>query len=317
MFTDYQMTFHCAGDSWAEGLGEYLTQLERRGYEQTPAVLSLPGKHVTHSSPVNFKSYSDLVALYSGRELTFERDTLNAFRGIMHDMRRLRSTAFNLCGLPFLVTPGDDTCETWSHILITALYWSTYGIHTRKKRRSIFPSWTWAGWHGHAKFPGSTSDHVPLDLEPIIQGMRFGNQAGDTFDPRILFKQISHDKFQQTLDDVTEIHFDALNISAGGLPADEYDYTSSFFFEGAARSMDGRDYFEFIELREKVQDDTWSYLLMAVAFDGRSVLAMAVQWKEDSGFAERIGMLELETKVNVREEVGILNKIKRRRVRLI
>jgi hypothetical protein len=312
MFTDYQMTFHCASDSWAEGLGEYLTQLERRGYEQTPAVLSLPGKHVTHSSPVNFKSYSDLVALYSGRELTFERDTLNAFRGIMHDMRRLRSTAFNLCGLPFLVTPGDDTCETWSHILITALYWSTYGIHTRKKRRSIFPSWTWAGWHGDTRFPRSRSEHLPLDRKPIIQGMRFGNQAGDTFDPRIVFKQISPDEFQQTLDGVTEIHFDAPNITTG-LPA---NCTSSSFFSSTI-PMSYREHNEFYGLLDKRLDDTWSCLLMAVALDGRSVLAMAVQWKEDGVSAERIGMLQLKTIINLKEEVGILKNIKRRRVRLI
>jgi hypothetical protein len=312
MFTDYQMIFYCAGDSWAEGLGEYLTQLEPCRYEQAPAVLSLPGKHVTHSSPVNFESYSVLVALYSGRELTFERDTLNAFRGIMHDMRRLRSTAFNLCGLPFLVTPGDDTCETWSHILITALYWSTYEIRTKKKRRSMFPSWTWAGWHGDTRFPRSRSGHLPLDREPVIQGMRFGNQAGDTFDPRIVFKQINPDEFQQTLDGVTEIHFDAPNITAG-LPA---NYTSSSFFSSAS-PMSRREYNEFYGLLDKRLDDTWSFLLMAVTRDGRSVLAMAVQWKEDGVSAERIGMLELETKVNVKAEVGILNKIERRRVRLI
>jgi hypothetical protein len=312
MFTDYQMSFHCAGDSWVEGLGEYLTQAESIKFGQTPAVLSLPGKHVTHSSPVDFRSYSDLVALYSRRQLTFERDILNAFRGIMHDMRRLHSTAFNLCGLPFLVGPEEDTCEYWSSRLINALYWSSCSRPVTQKRRSMFPSWTWAGWHGHAKFPGSTPGHVPLDLEPIIQGMRFGNQAGDTFDPRILFKQISHDKFQQTLDGVTEIHFDAPNITAG-LPA---NHTSSSFFSSAS-PMSHREYNEFYGLLDKRLDDTWSYLLMAIALDGRSVLAMAVQWKEDGVSAERIGMLQLKTIINLKKEVEILKNIKRRRVRLI
>jgi hypothetical protein len=312
MFTDYQMSFHCAGDSWVEGLGEYLTQAEMIRFGQTPAILSLPGKHVTHSSPVDFKSYSDLVALYSRPQLTFERDTLNAFRGIMHDMRRLHSTAFNLCGLPFLVGPEEDTCEYWSSRLTNALYWSSCSHPATQKRRSMFPSWTWAGWHGHAKFPGPISDHVPLDLEPIIQGMRFGNQAGDTFDPRILFKQISHDKFQQTLDDVTEIYFDAPNIAARGLPADEHDYTSSIFSNDTSWVS-----LEYSDLIESKRDDPWSFLLMAVAHDGPFVHAMAVQWKEDGVSAERIGMLELRTKKNLKKEVAILNKIERRRVRLI
>jgi hypothetical protein len=314
MFTDYQMSFHCAGDSWAEGLGEYLTQLEPYRSGQTPAVLSLPGKHVTHSSPVNFESYSDMVVLYSRRELTFERDTLNAFRGIMHDLRRLRSTAFNLCGLPFLVAPEEDTCEFWSSRLVNALYWSSYYLHAQQKRRRMFPSWTWAGWHGRTQFPGLRFRSTDRYYKPMIQGIQFGNQAGDIFDPRVLFQQMSHDEFQQRLDDVTEIHFDAPNIAAGG-PTDQYDYTRGFFF--LMITLDRLDKYEFRELIEKKQDDTWSYLLMDVSADGWTVVAMAVQWKEDGVSAERIGMLEVRTKKNLKKEVAILNKIERRRVRLI
>jgi hypothetical protein len=314
MFTDYQMSFHCAGDSWVEGLGEYLTQVEPYRYERTPAVLSLPGKHVTNSSSVDFESYSDLVALYSRRELTFERDTLNAFRGIMHDLRRLRSTAFNLCGLPFLVAPEEDTCEFWSSRLVNALYWSSYYLHAQQKRRRMFPSWTWAGWHGRTQFPGLRLRSTDRYYKPMIQGIQFGNQAGDIFDPRVLFQQMSHDEFQQRLDDVTEIHFDAPNIAAGG-PTDQYDYTRGFFF--LMITLDRLDKYEFRELIEKKQDDTWSYLLMDVSADGWTVVAMAVQWKEDGVSAERIGMLEVRTTKNLKKEVAILNKIERRRVRLI
>jgi hypothetical protein len=315
MFTDYQTSFYCAGDSWVEGLGEYLTQMETNVVGRTPIVLSLPGKHATRSSLVDVEIYTDLVTLYSRRQLTFERDNLNAFRGIMQDMRRLRSTAFNIRGLPFFVASEEDTCEIWSSKLINALYRSSYELRTRQKRRRMFPSWTWAGWHGHTRFLGSRPDHLPLDRKPMIQGIQFGNQAGDTFDPHILFSQISHDKFQQTLHDVTEIHFDAPNIAAGGLPADEHNYTSSFLFNNA--SWPSLEYCEYSALIEFKRDDPWSFLLMAVAHDGRSVLAMAVQWKEDGVFTERIGMFQLKTRMNLNKEFGILQNLKRRRVRLI
>jgi hypothetical protein len=65
MFTDYQMSFYCAGGACVEGLGEYLTQKEEDRSGWVPAVEHLPGTHITRGSYLD--RFKGLLLSYSRR----------------------------------------------------------------------------------------------------------------------------------------------------------------------------------------------------------------------------------------------------------
>lgn len=87
-------------------------------------------------------SLLDQLSEYSGRELTYDSDSLKAFLGIFNSYKqnpkRLASTPLHLAwGLFFHLkqTEGLRVYLDWQHNKPAA-------------RRPEFPSWTWAGWGG-------------------------------------------------------------------------------------------------------------------------------------------------------------------------
>jgi hypothetical protein len=315
MFTDYQVSFYCAGGSCAEGLGEYLTQVEPKigDFRRPPVILSLPGKYASPSSRTDYHRFSDSVALYSQRALSFERDALHAFRGFMHNMRRSCSTAFTLCGLPFFVIPGQVTYDDWSYKLVQALYWRFLDNHHEPKRRHMFPTWTWAGWQGRIVF--YDLPYGPSNFESTIYNMGLGSQAGDTFHPHKLFRQKSHDGFQYALDTITEIHFDAPEIPVENI--DVTDYSVRFSLDRTWESHEIGRVAGFGQLLERIQEGTWSCIIMMASEWGRNLTVMIVQWRKDGFSAERVFMLHPYSASTAEENLRPLHEMKRRRVRLI
>jgi hypothetical protein len=313
MFTDYQMSFHCIGGSCIEGLGEYLTQMESKHHQRGHSIMSLPGKHVASSSLVTFKRFTDLAALYSQRELTFERDALNAFRGLMHDIRRLRPTAFSLCGLPFFMAPEQEKYEAWSDRLMHILNWYPLNGFAESKRRRMFPSWTWVGWYGGIRFPGGSND-IRWNYGCIIRDILLGCQAGSTLDPRISIHQQSHDDFQQTLDTVTSIHFNAPEIPVKRVSV--HADMDSFTICGSPLEITYRKRGVFDQLMPRLEDGTWSCLLMNVGQSG-GIIVMLVEWREDGVSAERVELYPLSWWEESKNDLGPLEELNWRRVRLI
>ncbi|KAK4960568.1 hypothetical protein LTR10_003464 [Elasticomyces elasticus] len=89
----------------------------------------------------DFRYYVELVGLYTAKHITYEGDILNAFTGIMSALRGLFEWQF-AAGLPF----GVDT------MLDLALLWSPVDQLERRKAGDLFPSWSWAGWHGRVHY---------------------------------------------------------------------------------------------------------------------------------------------------------------------
>lgn len=100
------------------------------------------------------------LAGYCGRTLTFPEDAISAFAGVLNALQRIKLPGHHswvgkhYAGLP--LTPytydfdfgefkDDDFPEPTSvaESLVAALCWRSVGSG---KRRSVFPSWTWAGW---------------------------------------------------------------------------------------------------------------------------------------------------------------------------
>lgn len=91
------------------------------------------------------KHLEDRLNEYLERSLTFEKDILDAFRGVLTAFEReFSSPVKSFCGIPIF-------CEPLSTVnleaLVFGLSWSPrYKNDQEPKRRLGFPSWTWAGW---------------------------------------------------------------------------------------------------------------------------------------------------------------------------
>jgi hypothetical protein len=84
--------------------------------------------------------YSSNLEDYTGRDLRFDEDALNAFQGIAR-----RFTAHQrhpLCNLYGLAYSKDR--KHGANILVHSLTWKHTDQAQRPRRRTMFPSWSWA-----------------------------------------------------------------------------------------------------------------------------------------------------------------------------
>ncbi|RMJ16441.1 hypothetical protein CDV36_003908 [Fusarium kuroshium] len=96
--------------------------------------------------------FSTMVNEYSMRELTFETDILDAFKGILRAFESLEAPVQNLCGVPLYSL--DLPRMTNTDALVYGLSWNPAPIgmplHAelwrKMMRRKGFPSWSWIGW---------------------------------------------------------------------------------------------------------------------------------------------------------------------------
>jgi len=109
------------------------------------------GKLPLHQS---FAQYLTAVEEYSARELSYDQDSLNAFKGIIRQFSRRKIPIFSIWGISY---PGSQLNPkeresyfvdslTWSHARSS---WEECG---KPRRRPEFPSWSWAGWAGGVEY---------------------------------------------------------------------------------------------------------------------------------------------------------------------
>jgi hypothetical protein len=116
--------------------------------------------------------YRHLVEVYSQRTLTFERDGLDAFQGIIGAFERVSGLQF-LWGLPTMYL---GAALTWpAHDEEIAVRRRTALCNLKNSRGEIaecpFPSWSWVGWVGKVHFDEVfgllTSRHVGIVFHKI------------------------------------------------------------------------------------------------------------------------------------------------------
>ena len=104
------------------------------------------------------------VSEFQVRELTFDVDCLDAIVGIFHHYQNLVDFVY---GLPIGASPlwwssfrgygaGNSPFKSPNDTLTCTMAWSNFGNTENMTRRSIFPTWTWAGWklkHGQTRIP--------------------------------------------------------------------------------------------------------------------------------------------------------------------
>lgn len=88
------------------------------------------------------------------RDLTYQSDALNAFRGLLK-----RSRLYNYYGICVACDTLDPTTLTEDKINVafaSQLAWKSFDTincnHRNRSRRGEFPSWSWTGWLGHVRF---------------------------------------------------------------------------------------------------------------------------------------------------------------------
>ncbi|OAL46375.1 HET-domain-containing protein [Pyrenochaeta sp. DS3sAY3a] len=89
------------------------------------------------------------VAEYTKRNLTYEADSLQAVVSILDRFRQESHSLYHLHGIPYMPYICLDEHRR-NHVLFFqyGLLW-THGPQTAPtRRRSSFPSWSWAGWEG-------------------------------------------------------------------------------------------------------------------------------------------------------------------------
>lgn len=143
IFTEDQTLFLCNKSFVAESARPQIC---------TAGPLSLQFGHLIRRPKMSGDAYGQLleqVQEYSRRNISYDRDSLNAFLGVLHQWEtRLAWTnepISHLWGLPRkgTITHGPDSVEfyvLWSHTRHDAVH------------RPEFPSWSWAGWVGRKDF---------------------------------------------------------------------------------------------------------------------------------------------------------------------
>jgi hypothetical protein len=149
IFTDEQTLFECNGMQCHEALVQDLESVHvdnkgryRERYHQRSFYWHFPSKN-SHLSIMKYLSE------FSERKLSFSSDTLNAVEGMFSAYSQEKRPVYQLLGviilLPYIMN-GTPTGRTPEESFVMGLCWFHY--EKSVKRRSLFPSWSWAGWEG-------------------------------------------------------------------------------------------------------------------------------------------------------------------------
>tara|TARA_R110002003_G_scaffold106_15_gene8838 strand:+ start:8656 stop:10140 length:1485 start_codon:yes stop_codon:yes gene_type:complete len=159
IFTHDELVFECdeLHAEWAEGM-----------HLEHPNVIKDAHLGVLNIHKVKSKVYTkgisrwgELVNQYSQRQLTNANDTIRAFQGISRS-----------------IADGADSSVFYGHVL--AFFYSSLAFTVRvtvRRRRTQFPSWSWAGWNTHGLLETENFKFHDLQfaskLIPTMQAYRF------------------------------------------------------------------------------------------------------------------------------------------------
>lgn len=159
--------------------------------------------------PAVFTEYAKAVKEYTERHLTYPDDIINAFEGISSKLSHHMGDSF-LASLP----------ESY---LDVALLWTPVVRQTRRDCRRIqFPSWSWAGWIGQAKYDSINPDerewtesNIKWYLKDVTTAPRLANEVGIGIDEvRLGGKLSTNSLFWMPI-------FDSVANQAGQVPTPE------------------------------------------------------------------------------------------------
>lgn len=198
VFTDEQMYFECNSMNCWESIYSPLDQLHIEGKLRFGDKVrgGMFGRSTTDNfgtlrlfemAPSEmFIQYVWAVQDYSSRELTYDSDSLNAFRGIIQRYSKQRNPIYAIWGL--LYHPHAGMNEEKGSFFAAALAWSHapsgWRSSNQPRRREGFPSWTWVGWAGAVQIPAALCDVEP-SVPNALESMGF-HRRDNAKDPNSL-----------------------------------------------------------------------------------------------------------------------------------
>ncbi|KAI8635099.1 heterokaryon incompatibility protein-domain-containing protein [Xylariaceae sp. FL1651] len=236
VFTKEQVYFECSAMNCSENLHVPLTKLHVKtrtkmrdefrggmfGRGRGEYYGAINSRAVTTEKAYN--RYWSCVEDYTARNLTYDKDVLFAFQGIIRRFRADKNRAVAaIQGMPYPIdcSPADQfqswrVCLSWFH-----------SPSSQTKRRSSFPSWTWAGWSG--KVMEMRRDYV-LGWTVGFRNIAFQDLAGVTLE----FNK------KARLDQKPERStYQVLSIEAQIIPTEWFLYTENNSKKNPSRSFYG------------------------------------------------------------------------------
>ncbi|KAM7198325.1 Heterokaryon incompatibility protein (HET) domain containing protein [Rhypophila sp. PSN 637] len=172
-FTDFQVYYSCSGMTCSEALpvpeeprSYFRSDLMKSHVDRSimtdllvpsPDFICLePGQEFTSDlSPLDI--LKDHIVRYTSRQLSYQEDILNAFRGILS-----RSPFLSLWGIPISLQnePGDLQASTERDLelgFLRNMFWFPERSSANNQSNAIFPrngfpSWSWSGWRGRNQY---------------------------------------------------------------------------------------------------------------------------------------------------------------------
>ncbi|PQE25831.1 hypothetical protein CJF30_00000546 [Rutstroemia sp. NJR-2017a BBW] len=142
-FNESQVLFDCVINQFEEGMDT--TTFIKDGPPELPINRILPytfrlPDYTTQPKVIEkrFKYFTTLLSEYTGRRMTYESDSLNAFRGVLQTLQKQPFPEGFVHGLPLRSHPAS---LAWMHV-----------NSVMAKRRAEFPSWCWTGWEGQVRY---------------------------------------------------------------------------------------------------------------------------------------------------------------------
>lgn len=179
IFTSEQVVFECDSATFRESLDHSSDPSHMTGWAYTSTSDWRSGlfKGAFQSRHLSFASH---VRQYTTRRLTFQKDALNAMRGVFRAFTTLNPPIREYWGIPtaceafmpdryWAIGPRHPSqsniyCTTQYNEPSTSfsfgLLWQLDGVQYAEERED-FPSWSWAGWNAPVKWPPWNRDGAP------------------------------------------------------------------------------------------------------------------------------------------------------------
>jgi hypothetical protein len=132
---------------------------------------------VGRSEKERLRDLMELLSEYNARNLTHDFDALRAFAGICRVFEEGECPIYNVQGLPVVLSVQLRFGHSAMNLVAT-LCWEHHQSE-KSRRRTQFPSWTWAGWTGRIHFPYGleTSSEFELNSQLISVEYEDGYRA--------------------------------------------------------------------------------------------------------------------------------------------
>lgn len=284
VFTDQQMYFECDSMNCFESVYSQLNRLRpgeceaslndlRAGMFGRDTSRKFGTSRVDRSFFSVFREYLSAVQDFSARDLSYDVDSLNAFRGIIQRYSNLEEPVLTIWGLPY-PAQGDKSRHfylglTWAH---TEKSWET---SRPPKRRQDFPSWTWAGWSGPVQF-GKIGNF--RKIRSSVRTVQFGDRIDDTISLSSLSSRTS-----ETICRVLQILAPNLPLGMFSCQHSEDGKMNWAFAEYEADFLPSHGYMREAQFAQEIMDTTrWRCVWVCSVDQESSVLLLELNHQPDA-----------------------------------